>query len=96
MTRRSLGLLITLALSLLWSARTAAAPPGKMPGIGVLTLEPPPVSPAWKTRSPFVQELHKLGWLEGPNIVLEYRWAEGKPSRLSMLAAELARLLPEH
>ena len=38
------------------------------------------------------QELSKLGWLEGKNIVFEYRFAEQKPERLADLAAELVRL----
>jgi putative tryptophan/tyrosine transport system substrate-binding protein len=92
MTRRTLGLLITLALSGFWSSLTAAAPPGKMPRIGVLEFGSPPASPDWETRSLLVQELHKLGWLEGQNLVLEYRWAEGQRSRLYTLADELVRL----
>jgi len=41
----------------------------------------------------FRQELSKLGWLEGKNIIIEYRFAEGKGSdRLPELAAELVRL----
>jgi hypothetical protein len=73
MTRRTLGLLITLAFSCLWSSLTAAAPPGKMPRIGVLEFGSPPASADWKLRSLFVQELLKLGWLDGQNMVLEYR-----------------------
>jgi putative ABC transport system substrate-binding protein len=40
----------------------------------------------------FRQELHKLGWIEGKNIVIEYRFAEQKTERLPELAAELVRL----
>src|SRR5262249_9254365 len=40
----------------------------------------------------FRQELSKLGWIEGKNITIEYRFAEQKPERLSELAAELVRL----
>ena len=39
----------------------------------------------------FRQELSKLGWLEGRNITIEYRFAEGKTGRLPELAAELVQ-----
>jgi putative ABC transport system substrate-binding protein len=50
-----------------------------------------------KTSSPgileaFRQGLRELGWVEGQNIVVEYRWAEGRLDRLPDLAAELVRL----
>jgi len=38
------------------------------------------------------QELSKLGWVEGKNIAIEYRFAEQKPMRLPELAADLVRL----
>src|SRR5262245_9931796 len=40
----------------------------------------------------FLQELSKLGWIEGKNISIEYRFAEQKAERLPELAAELVRL----
>jgi putative tryptophan/tyrosine transport system substrate-binding protein len=40
----------------------------------------------------FRQELRKLGWIEGKNIAIEYRFAEGKSERLPELAAEMVRL----
>jgi putative tryptophan/tyrosine transport system substrate-binding protein len=40
----------------------------------------------------FRQELTKLGWIEGKNIAIEYRFAEGKPERLPELAVDLVRL----
>ena len=40
----------------------------------------------------FRQELSKLGWIEGKNIIVEYRFAEGKTDRLPELATELVRL----
>ena len=43
-------------------------------------------------REAFRQELNKLGWIEGKNITIEYRFAEQKPEHLPELAAELVRL----
>jgi putative ABC transport system substrate-binding protein len=40
----------------------------------------------------FRQELSKLGWIEGKNITIEYRFADQKPERQRELAAELVRL----
>jgi putative ABC transport system substrate-binding protein len=40
----------------------------------------------------FRQELRKLGWIEGKNIIIEYRFAEQKSERVPELAADLVRL----
>ena len=40
----------------------------------------------------FLQELSRLGWVEGKNIAIEYRFAEGKPGPTSELAADLVRM----
>jgi hypothetical protein len=40
----------------------------------------------------FRRGLHELGYVEGKNIVIEWRFAEGNPDRLSELAAELVRI----
>jgi len=40
----------------------------------------------------FRQKMGKLGWIEGNNIIIEYRFGEQKPKRLPELAAELVRL----
>ena len=39
--------------------------------------------------------LEKLGWTEGHNIELDYRWARGDPDRVQMLAKELVVLRPD-
>jgi putative ABC transport system substrate-binding protein len=43
----------------------------------------------------FYDELRKLGWTEGQNIVIERRWAEGDTARIPSLAADLVRLKPD-
>jgi putative tryptophan/tyrosine transport system substrate-binding protein len=93
MTRRTIVLLVTLALGFLAAPLTVAvSSAGRMARIGVLDLGFPPKSSDWQTRWSFWQELRTLGWLEGQNMVLEYRWAEEQRHRLSMLATELVRL----
>src|SRR5262249_24182959 len=40
----------------------------------------------------FVQRMRELGWVEGRNLAIEYRWAEGRTERLTELASDLVRL----
>ena len=63
---------------------------GKVPRIGFLgTRSPSDTSPRLDA---FRQALRELGWVEGQNIVIDYRYAEGRLDRLPDLAAELVRL----
>src|SRR5262247_1861288 len=74
---RPVGLFVLLTLSLSVIPLAAKAPQVRpMPKIGMLMLGSPPASPDWKERSPFLQELRSLGWLEGRNVTIEYRWAQ--------------------
>jgi putative ABC transport system substrate-binding protein len=83
-------LVVTFALAILSTPHTTQAqPPVKIPRLGWLSAGSPP---ATSTPSPFVQGLRDLGYVEGQNIVLEYRYAEGNLDRLPALAAELVRL----
>ena len=44
---------------------------------------------------PFLQGLQERGWVEGPELAIEFRWAEGRPERLPGMVAELLRLPPD-
>lgn len=68
----------------------AAQPPTKTWRIGYLG----PVSPSAGARrlESFRQGLRELGYVEGQNISIDYRWAEGRPDRFPALAAELTQL----
>lgn len=67
---------------------------GKVRRIGYLAPGPSSPSDAAGIRAfqSFRQGLRELGWVEGQNIVIEYRFAEGRFDRLPDLAAELVRL----
>jgi putative ABC transport system substrate-binding protein len=67
-----------------------AQQPKKVPRIGFLSAASP--SAIAVRIEAFRQGLRELGYVEGKNIVIEYRYAEGKLDRLPDLAAELVRL----
>jgi putative ABC transport system substrate-binding protein len=70
-----------------------AQPTGKVFRIGYL--DPSTSSSSADLVDAFRQELSKLGWIEGKNIVIEYRFAAGKNDRLPELAADLVQLKPD-
>jgi putative ABC transport system substrate-binding protein len=65
-----------------------AQQPGKMPKIGWLGAR----SASAPARELFERELRALGYIDGKNIAIEYRYAEGKLDRLPRLAEEMVRL----
>jgi putative tryptophan/tyrosine transport system substrate-binding protein len=80
---------LALVLLFLTTPLAAEAQPAKIARIGVLSggsAEPSPLLDAFR------QALRDLGHVEGRTILIEYRFAEAKPERLPMLAAELVRL----
>ena len=71
-------------------AVATAQQPAKIPRIGFLSVASPSSMSA--RVEAFHQGLRELGYVEGKNIAIEYRYAEGKLDRLPALAAELVRL----
>jgi putative tryptophan/tyrosine transport system substrate-binding protein len=69
---------------------TEAQQTGKIPRIGFL--DSSTSSGMAVLVDAFRQEMSKLGWIEGKNITIEYRFAEQNPDRLPELAADLVRL----
>ena len=91
----SVGLLVTCALGLLWIPLMATAQPaGHVWRLGVLNAGAAPSAPSTAARlqALFWQALRELGWIEGQNLIVEQRSAEGSYERLPELAAELVRL----
>ncbi len=73
----------------LFVSQTDAQQPAKVAKIGWLAVRP--ASAAFAIES-FQREFGKLGYVDGKNIVFEYRYAEGNLDRLPALADELVRL----
>jgi putative tryptophan/tyrosine transport system substrate-binding protein len=72
-----------------------AQPAGKVWRIGFLG-PTSATSPVWIARVEQLKAgLRELGYVEGKNVAIEYRWADGKLERLPTLAAELVRLKPD-
>jgi len=88
---RGAALVAVLAASLLAAPLAADAQQTRMvPRIGWLGATSPSDRPP--LLDAFRQGLRELGWVEGQNIVIDYRYAEGRDDRLPDLAAELVRL----
>jgi putative ABC transport system substrate-binding protein len=91
LTARSLVVLVALGVFLA-APVIHAQPSTKVYRIGTLRPGSRPTEPDWKQRWVFAEALRELGWVEGQNIVIEDRWADGRTDRLPALAAELVRL----
>jgi putative tryptophan/tyrosine transport system substrate-binding protein len=71
----------------------AAQQPGHVPRIAFLGLNfPPAASEPTPFLDAFRQGLRERGWVEGHNLVIEWRWAEGNLARFASLVADLVRL----
>jgi putative ABC transport system substrate-binding protein len=87
MRLHTVGLIVILAFSLLTLPLVAETQPRvKVPRIGYISDTPGPYAEAFR------QGLREHGYIEGENITVEYRWAEGRYDRLPALAAELVQL----
>ena len=92
MKRRTIWLIAVLTFGFLVAPLAAVAqPPTKVYRIGWLHpgLSHPEPHPSLEA---FRQGLREFGYVEGQNLVIEYRYAEGRDDRLADLAAELVRL----
>jgi putative tryptophan/tyrosine transport system substrate-binding protein len=88
--QRKIAVLTLCAMLFALSYSAAAQQPAKVPRIGYL--DNSTASGSNGLLEVFRQELTKLGWIEGKNISIEYRFAEQKSERAPELAADLVRL----
>jgi putative tryptophan/tyrosine transport system substrate-binding protein len=75
-----------------WPLAARAQQPGRIPRLGMLLFSTPQGDPQMETVR---RALRDLGYVEGQNLTIEYRSAEGQPERLPDLAADLVRMKPD-
>jgi putative tryptophan/tyrosine transport system substrate-binding protein len=81
---------VVFALGLLaWPLAAEAQMPTKVPRIGALFTGPPAGAAPYVEA--FQQGLRELGYIEGQNIAIEYRWAQARADHFAELAADLVR-----
>ncbi len=91
MRLRTIGLISTLALGLSAAPLPVEAQQAeKVYRVGWLRFRSAP--PTGRSHNAFRRKLHDLGYVEGQNLVIEWRSAKGDPERYPDLAAELIRL----
>jgi len=73
-----------------WPLAARAQQPAKLPTIGFLGATTPSAQSQWTAA--FVERLRELGWIEGRNVAIEYRWMEGRNERVAEIAAEFVQL----
>jgi putative ABC transport system substrate-binding protein len=79
----------TLSSAAAWPVVARAQQPTKVARIGFLGVATSAAWSAWVAA--FVQRLRELGWTEGRNIAIDYRWSDGNNDRLAELAGDLAQ-----
>jgi putative tryptophan/tyrosine transport system substrate-binding protein len=85
-------LLVTLGGAAAWPLSLHAQQRKRIQRIGVLLFGTPDTDPNLPA---FLRGLRELGYVEGQNIAIEYRYAEGKPDLLRGLAGELVTIKPD-
>ena len=88
MKKTAVPSILVLAVLLALEGITEAQQPKKVPRIGYLAAS----SSGENNEEAFRQGLRELGYVEGQNIVIEWRFAQGKPDQVPRNAAELVRL----
>jgi putative ABC transport system substrate-binding protein len=88
--RRSRALFVTLFALLSAPCLQVEAQPAKIPRIGIVTGNPD--DPSSTSMKMFRRTLQELGYSEGKNILLEYRYTKGNRERIKEIVAELVRL----
>src|SRR5262245_51066403 len=72
-----------------WTVAARAQQSGKLATVGFLGASSASGWSSWVAA--FVHRLRELGWIEGRNLTIEYRWADGRNERAAEFAAEFVR-----
>jgi putative tryptophan/tyrosine transport system substrate-binding protein len=78
-----------------WPLTAQAQQPEQVRRIGVLMAQTADDPDGRARVAAFLQTLHELGWIEGRNVRLDYRWGGGDVDRIRRDAAELVALTPD-
>jgi putative tryptophan/tyrosine transport system substrate-binding protein len=89
MRRRDFVVLLVSAAAN-WPLAAVAQKQAKLPIIGFMGAGTPSSWSQWTEA--FLQRLRELGWVDGRNLAIEYRWAEGSTERYAEIANEFVRL----
>src|SRR5262249_56196533 len=93
---RRIGLAVVVALGLVIAPLAVEAQqPGKVWRIGILAGSRPTTPEAARPWEALLQGLRELGYVEGQNLAIERRWADGRAERYHELAAEVVALKPD-
>jgi putative tryptophan/tyrosine transport system substrate-binding protein len=84
--------LALLASATTWPLATRAQQPGKIPRLGILLYSTPQADPQMESVG---RALRDLGYINGQNLAIEYRYAKGRRERLAELSADLVRAKPD-
>jgi putative tryptophan/tyrosine transport system substrate-binding protein len=88
--RRRAFITLLASAAMAWPLVARAQQPAKLPTIGFMGQTTRSAAGEWT--AVFVQRLRELGWIDGRNVAIEYRWGEGRDERFAEIAAEFVRL----
>jgi len=77
-----------LGIAAMWPTLIHAQRPAKLPTIGFMGTSSPEVANQWVTA--FVKRLGELGWVDGRNVAIEFRWAEARADQYNEIASGFA------
>jgi len=95
MRRIKLAVVLAVGITLAPPLAATGQQTGKVWRVGVLSGSPPTTPEAARPWEALFERLRELGYIEGQNLAVERRWAEGRAERYHELAAELVALKPD-